>query len=176
MWPRISVRFCRFPVERLSMPRTWSPCARTARARDDPMKPATPVMRYVDIDIYHNGRNFNVRCCRKHQSNSLKRMAVNHGANFLPELFFPGPGPGREGENAGLGVFLRQEAHGIVQLVVGEPVTLGGDDQMRAPACTQEVDELFVVLLRRHADVYQRQAKRQSWTLVEIRIDESGPL
>src|SRR6266850_7460216 len=52
---RISVRFSRLPVERLSTPRTWSPCASTARASADPMKPATPVMRYVAIGFHHSG-------------------------------------------------------------------------------------------------------------------------
>ena len=38
--------FSRLPVEKLSMPRTWSPWAKTARASEEPMNPATPVIRY----------------------------------------------------------------------------------------------------------------------------------
>ena len=38
-------RFSRLPVEKLSNPLTFSPCASSARAKVDPMKPATPVTR-----------------------------------------------------------------------------------------------------------------------------------
>ena len=48
--------FSFFPVERLSIPRTSSPCAKTARANDDPIKPAMPVMRYVHISHHRIGQ------------------------------------------------------------------------------------------------------------------------
>src|SRR4051812_15196983 len=44
------------PVERSSMPRTLSPRASNARAMLEPMKPATPVMRYVRIYLLIGSR------------------------------------------------------------------------------------------------------------------------
>src|SRR5579884_331221 len=44
--------FSRLPVAKLSIPRTWSPWARTARAMDEPMNPAMPVMRKRATDQY----------------------------------------------------------------------------------------------------------------------------
>src|SRR5690348_1487646 len=60
----ISAIFSRLPVEKLSIPRTVSPCANTARASADPMNPPTPVIRYLAIDSHHKGGCRNQPICR----------------------------------------------------------------------------------------------------------------
>src|SRR5947199_3149891 len=47
----MSSRLSMLPVLRLSMPRTVAPSARRARLMLEPMNPAMPVMRAVDINL-----------------------------------------------------------------------------------------------------------------------------
>src|SRR6267142_148130 len=53
IWPKMSEMFSRFPVAKLSTPRTCSPRFNKARAIDEPIKPATPVTRRRAIAIHH---------------------------------------------------------------------------------------------------------------------------
>ncbi len=64
--------------------------------------------------------------------------------DLLPEFVASGAGLGGEGKQAGRGIFLRQSAQGSAQLVVGEAVTLGGDEQEFAVGGGEEVEQLAV--------------------------------
>jgi len=60
-------------------------------------------------------------------------------------------------------------------LVSGQTIALSGNYDDGAIDRLQELEQLPIALLRRHADVYQRQAQRQSGAAGQIRLDETRP-
>jgi len=104
-------------------------------------------------------------------SNLLGRLP-----DLCPQLIASGAGFGRIGEQAGRGIFLGQGSQCGVQSIVGEPVALGGHQQEFAIRGGEEVQQLAVTLLRGNVGVDQNDAQAQRGALVEIRLDEFGPL
>ena len=85
--------------------------------------------------------------------------------DLFPQIFAPSARFGRVGKQAGRGIFLAEGSQDIVELIVGQPVALGADQQEIAPGGVQEVQELAIALLRRNVDVDQGYAEGEGGTL-----------
>src|SRR5579862_8545404 len=112
----------------------------------------------------------------------LISRGFNHGhllrslTDLLPQVFAAGSGLGRVRKQVGGRIFVSQRSQDIVELIVGETVALGADQQKVAPAGGQEVQELAIVLLRRNVHIDQSNAEGESWALMEVRLYKLWPL
>src|SRR5689334_9473488 len=73
-------------------------------------------------------------------------------------------------------MFPRERSQSAAQLVAGELVSLGGDDEEIALHCTQEMDELPVRLLRRDVGIYEHDGESQGIPVLQVGLNELGPL
>jgi hypothetical protein len=73
-------------------------------------------------------------------------------------------------------VRLLQGGDGFGELVPAEAVGLGADDEVRPVQGLKRVDEKGVALLRRNIGVHQADAKGQLLALINVGLDELGPL
>jgi hypothetical protein len=60
-------------------------------------------------------------------------------ANLFPEFVASGAGFGGEGKQASGGIFLGQFSKSVVELVVGEAIALGGDQQECAAGSAEKI-------------------------------------
>src|SRR2546428_13747191 len=103
-------------------------------------------------------------------------IAFPGGADRRPKGFPARPGSRREWDHGWACIFLNHALDWIPQLIAGQPVALGGNNQKRASARVQEFQQLAVARLRRNVDVNQRKRKYGRWPLTKIRVNENPAL
>ena len=105
-----------------------------------------------------------------------RRKPLGRGPNLLPQLFLTGSGFRRESDDGGAGIFQAERTHRLGQVVARHTVGLGGDNDVGSSSGLQEFKQLAVGFLRWDAGIDEGEAKRQTAAMLEIRIDEAGPL
>jgi hypothetical protein len=120
------------------------------------------------------GQEFLVQ--RRRARFGLGRCGFNHPADLLPEFVPSGAAFRGIGKQVRRRILLGECAENVVELVVGEAVTLGGHEQDIASGGAEEIEQLAIAWLRWDVDVDQGHTEGQRGSLVEIRLDKFGPL
>src|ERR1700688_5327954 len=84
---------------------------------------------------------------RNRKSSGLERGRGESGSglpDFVPDLIATSPGFCREGNHRGGRIGFRQAFQSVAQLVVGEAVAFGGDEEKIAAGGIEEIQELPV--------------------------------
>src|ERR1017187_2128894 len=108
---------------------------------------------------------------------SFRDREVFHGrANLVPKVFLADAGFGGKSHHRHARVLLAEAAHRPRQVIARHAVTLGRDDGMRTAPGSQKFQQLAVTLLRGNVGIDERKTEGESGTLLQVRIDEAGPV
>ncbi len=131
----------------------------------------------------HTGKGSRLQSCRKaRQTCNARRpgrhgekLGLDRGADFLPQLVPSMPRSRGIRDHPCMGRRVREVLQSTTQSIAGKFVRLGPHDQSLSPGGIEKRKQLFVIFLRRHIDIHQRQAQRQSLSLLQVRLDERRP-